>query len=75
MLIAEDSYEMGLWYRLAPVCFMGGTLFEGPSLPLSRASTSRYNASHISRGSRVRLSRRTSSTVSQGAPRLMVPRR
>ena len=33
VLIAEDSYEMGLWYRLAPVCFMGGTLFEGPSLP------------------------------------------
>ena len=21
---------MGLWYRLAPVCFMGGTLLPGP---------------------------------------------
>lgn len=29
VLIAEDAYEMGLWYRLAPVCFMGGTLLAG----------------------------------------------
>ncbi|UXU75089.1 MULTISPECIES: 3-deoxy-D-manno-octulosonic acid transferase [unclassified Paracoccus (in: a-proteobacteria)] len=33
VLIAEDSYEMGLWYRLAPVCFMGGTLLPGEALP------------------------------------------
>ena len=39
VLIAEDSYEMGLWYRLAPVCFMGGTLFEGPSLPRATRSS------------------------------------
>lgn len=32
VLIAEDPYEMGLWYRLAPVCFMGGTLMPGPGL-------------------------------------------
>lgn len=32
VLIAEDSYEMGLWYRLAPVCFMGGTLLRGEGL-------------------------------------------
>ena len=32
VLIAEDPYEMGLWYRLAPVCFMGGTLLPGPGL-------------------------------------------
>lgn len=32
VLIAEDSYEMGLWYRLAPVCFMGGTLMRGEGL-------------------------------------------
>lgn len=24
--IAEDAQELGLWYRLAPLCFMGGTL-------------------------------------------------
>lgn len=30
VLIADDEYEMGLWYRLAPVCFMGGTLLPGP---------------------------------------------
>lgn len=29
VLIAEEDDEMGLWYRLAPVCFMGRTLFEG----------------------------------------------
>lgn len=23
---AEDAQELGLWYRLAPLCFMGGTL-------------------------------------------------
>lgn len=33
VLIADDPYEMGLWYRLAPVCFMGGTLLDGPALP------------------------------------------
>lgn len=33
VLIAEDPYEMGLWYRLAPVCFMGGTLARGSALP------------------------------------------
>ncbi|WP_104493613.1 3-deoxy-D-manno-octulosonic acid transferase [Paracoccus denitrificans] len=32
VLIAEDTHEMGLWYRLAPVCFMGGTLLSGPGL-------------------------------------------
>lgn len=32
VLIAEDPYELGLWYRLAPVCFMGGTLLPGPGL-------------------------------------------
>lgn len=32
VLIAEDTQEMGLWYRLAPVCFMGGTLLPGPGL-------------------------------------------
>lgn len=26
VLIAEDEEELGLWYRLAPVSFMGGTL-------------------------------------------------
>lgn len=26
VLIVDDSAEMGLWYRLAPVCYMGGTL-------------------------------------------------
>lgn len=25
-LILDDPNELGLWYRLAPVCFMGGTL-------------------------------------------------
>lgn len=30
VLIAEEDHEMGLWYRLAPVCFMGGTLLPGP---------------------------------------------
>lgn len=32
VLIADDPYELGLWYRLAPVCFMGGTLLPGPGL-------------------------------------------
>lgn len=32
VLIAEDTHELGLWYRLAPVCFMGGTLLPGPGL-------------------------------------------
>ena len=26
VLICDDDAEMGLWYRLAPVCYMGGTL-------------------------------------------------
>lgn len=26
VLVADDPAEMGLWYRLASVCFMGGTL-------------------------------------------------
>lgn len=30
VLLADDEEEMGLWYRLAPVCFMGGTLLPGP---------------------------------------------
>ncbi|AUH65653.1 3-deoxy-D-manno-octulosonic acid transferase [Paracoccus zhejiangensis] len=25
---AEDAQELGLWYRLAPLCYMGGTLSE-----------------------------------------------
>lgn len=33
MLIAEEDDELGLWYRLAPVCFMGGTLIDGHGLP------------------------------------------
>lgn len=32
ILFAEDDEEMGLWFRLAPVCFMGGTLIEGDGL-------------------------------------------
>jgi len=32
VLIAEDTQELGLWYRLAPVSFMGGTLLPGPGL-------------------------------------------
>ncbi|WP_246098702.1 3-deoxy-D-manno-octulosonic acid transferase [Paracoccus laeviglucosivorans] len=32
VLIAEDPHEMGLWYRLSPVCFMGGTLLPGDGL-------------------------------------------
>ncbi|MTH34266.1 3-deoxy-D-manno-octulosonic acid transferase [Paracoccus limosus] len=32
VLIVEDTDEMGLWYRLAPVCFMGGTLLPGAGL-------------------------------------------
>ncbi|GLK65419.1 3-deoxy-D-manno-octulosonic acid transferase [Paracoccus kondratievae] len=32
VLIADDPYEMGLWYRLAPVSFLGGTLLPGPGL-------------------------------------------
>lgn len=31
VLIAEDCAELGLWYRLAPVTFMGGTLAAGES--------------------------------------------
>lgn len=33
ILIAEDDDELGLWYRLAPVCFMGGTLIDGQGIP------------------------------------------
>lgn len=29
VLIADSEGEMGLWYRLAPVTYMGGTLSEG----------------------------------------------
>lgn len=29
VMITEGLTELGLWYRLAPVCFMGGTLFPG----------------------------------------------
>lgn len=29
VLVAEDSAELGLWYRLASVSFMGGTLVAG----------------------------------------------
>ena len=29
VMITEGMTELGLWYRLAPVCFMGGTLFAG----------------------------------------------
>lgn len=32
VLIADETDELGLWYRLAPVCFMGGTLLPGPGL-------------------------------------------
>lgn len=33
VLIAEDSAELGLWYRLAPVAYMGGSLIAGPTAP------------------------------------------
>lgn len=33
VLIAEDCAELGLWYRLAPVTFMGGTLIAGGPQP------------------------------------------
>ena len=33
VLVAEDSAELGLWYRLAPVAFMGGTLIAGEATP------------------------------------------
>lgn len=29
VMITEGLTELGLWYRLAPVCFMGGTLLPG----------------------------------------------
>ena len=29
--IADTDGEYGLWYRLSPVCYMGGTLFRGQS--------------------------------------------
>lgn len=29
VLLTSDPGELGLWYRLAPCCFMGGTLFPG----------------------------------------------
>ncbi len=31
VLIADDPAELGLWYRLAPLCYMGGTLSSGDS--------------------------------------------
>lgn len=33
VLIADEDDEMGLWYRLASVCFMGGTLMRGEGAP------------------------------------------
>lgn len=33
VLIAEEDDEMGLWYRLAPVTFVGGTLIGGNAYP------------------------------------------
>lgn len=33
LLLAEDSHELGLWYRLAPISFMGGTLIVADSAP------------------------------------------
>lgn len=33
VLIAEDSAELGLWYRLAPVSYMGGSLISSASIP------------------------------------------
>lgn len=33
VLIAEEDDEMGLWYRLAPVTFVGGTLIGGNAFP------------------------------------------
>lgn len=40
VLIVEDDSELGLWYRLAPVTWMGGTLFRGgaPRSPLEPAA-------------------------------------
>ncbi len=29
VLITDGTDDLGLWYRLAPVCFMGGTLYPG----------------------------------------------
>ncbi len=31
VLIADDPAELGLWYRLAPLCYMGSTLSSGDS--------------------------------------------
>lgn len=33
VLLAEDCSELGLWYRLAPITFMGGTLIADGSAP------------------------------------------
>lgn len=33
VLVAEDTSELGLWYRLASVCFAGGTLDPGEAVP------------------------------------------
>ena len=33
VMVAEDCAELGLWYRLAPVVFMGGTLVPGDCVP------------------------------------------
>ncbi|MDP2062249.1 MAG: glycosyltransferase N-terminal domain-containing protein [Phaeovulum sp.] len=40
VLIVEDDSELGLWYRLAPVTWMGGTLLRGgaPRSPLEPAA-------------------------------------
>ncbi|MBW6505359.1 MAG: 3-deoxy-D-manno-octulosonic acid transferase [Rhodobacteraceae bacterium] len=40
VLVVEDESELGLWYRLAPVTWMGGTLMQGDSLrsPLEPAA-------------------------------------
>lgn len=31
VIFGDDPEELGLWYRLAPVCFMGSSLFPGMS--------------------------------------------
>ncbi|WBU63684.1 3-deoxy-D-manno-octulosonic acid transferase [Paracoccus aerodenitrificans] len=39
--ICDDIYELGLWYRLAPLCFMGSTLYgptDGARDPFEAAS-------------------------------------
>ena len=29
--VTEDAEELGLWYRIAPVCFVGGSLSQAPT--------------------------------------------